>query len=1268
MSAAVVVKLTGKASIVRGGESIPLAPNAELRAGDSVRTEAGAKLEMRFADGAIMELGPSTQVEIGDFAFDPQGVGKPSMIINMLEGAVRSISGKLVEQNPEAFKLTSPMGTVGIRGTITLHFITQEREIHIVVDIDSNHTVHINTPDGRSIILTESATGVTITAGDLSPLVLEDIPPGRMLEYLRIWLEQALTSENPHSFLNSELSALVTSLAALFINGHLGVAPLEGTDALFGALGGTFGGLYGNLETSSLTAYLAAPSGNSLDDPAQPLPLSPLSPAASPGNPAAPPPWNVLTGAPGVNDWLLGTPANDLMYGYSGNDFIWTGTGQDMAYGGFGSSDTIVKPVVMGAGSVLCGDEDVLPAGEQADNDFIYVGNAPALAGTVSTGSLSAGQGPGDMSGGVIYGNARIMEEGSFVDTANIGSNIFGNHIEVQGVMSGGAIYGDAQEARSGVVFGSDTIRVGGMSGGEIYADAAIYSGQGYSAGNNLVQIAGNMGGGSIFGGYGSDTITVGGAMTGGLIDGGYGVDSISVNGAFSGGTIRIDAADVLTISGNEIAGGTVELKEARSYAINRVSGGGISGSNGNDTITVTTMSGGLIDGGAGADSIRVSGTFSGGTIRINATDSLNVGLFDGGWVELKEGMTYRSTSLNSGGILGSAEADTITLNTLGGTAAIYGGGGNDNITITSQMRGGSIIGNAGSDTITVDTTMSGGLIDGKGGRDSITVYALSGGTIRVYAGDTLDVLNYSNSGSGTVELMEAVSVDLGVNFGDGGCMQGSGGNDTITVASMSGSAINGGNGADVISIGGTMNGGTIDGGTGNDSITVGGRMANGTINGGDGNDSITIGSYMSGGLIDGGDGANSITVIGDFYGGTIRIGASDVLSIGGYIQGTVELKEATSLTVATLGRLGWGTGASIIGSAGSDTITIDGSASGEIIDGGDGADVITIGSNMTNLTTVGGAGNDIITIHGYVSGSMIYGDDSLAGADAGNDIITIHGNVTGDAVSGGSLIDGGGGNDVITVHGNLSRGSLIDGGDGNDVITVNGTMSGSSTTIYGGGGDDVITMDTMGYGTIDGGNGNDSIIVGTINVSTGSIYGGDGNDVITVGTMSHGTIDGGDGNDVITVNGTMSRGTILAGNGDDVISIGSISRPLGYSNTGTIDLRGATDTTANTKELNIGYYNWRSSGAFTIECGEASDSIVISSVGAQSGNSMTINNFDGNHDTLDLSAIFGSNGWNWDSNGDASAWTVTAYSGTTMMATFAFTNGTNVEAGLILV
>ena len=116
MSVAVVTRLTGNAFIVRGSENIPLTLNAGLDASDSVLTEADATVELRLADGTVIKLGPSTQVEIKDFAVDSQDADTSSLMSSMLEGAVRSASAKVVELNQEGFKQPPPTGTVGIRG------------------------------------------------------------------------------------------------------------------------------------------------------------------------------------------------------------------------------------------------------------------------------------------------------------------------------------------------------------------------------------------------------------------------------------------------------------------------------------------------------------------------------------------------------------------------------------------------------------------------------------------------------------------------------------------------------------------------------------------------------------------------------------------------------------------------------------------------------------------------------------------------------------------------------------------------------------------------------------------------------------------------------------------------------------------------------------------------------------------------------------------------------------------------------------------------
>ena len=641
MNAAVVAKLTGKAVIIRGSESLPLALDSELQTSDSVRTEAGAKVELLFTDGATIELGPSTQVELKDFVFDLQGANPPSFVMHMLEGAVRSVSGKVVEQNPEAFKLTSPLGAVGIRGTSTLHLIYANHEVHVVQDISGNHTVQLTTPDGRSITMTGSALGVTITSGDFSPLVLQNISPGEMQDLLKIWLEDNKASESMQRFAAGETADLIHKLAALFIDGHLGVDTLD---------------------ANSLVSALAVDSDELL-----PLAISEtedLDPLGTPFlvNPPSSEPLvslnvslNVIYGTPG-DDWLLSSAGADLIYGFSGNDFIWTDAGNDTVYGGYGSSDFIssdfiVKPYSMSDGTILCGDEDILPAGAIGDDDCIIVGAVPELLPSstfpwpyptiIDPYNDSVAYGPGDMYGGVIYGDARIMEAGS-----TAGNDL----IIVHGDMYGGVIFPDAAEYTGAVTGASNEIYIyGNMYGGTIHCS------EGGGGGYDYICIGyenGDMYGGAIYCGDRGDCVRVVGNMFGGEINGGAGNDIVmwfgDMRGVINGGAGN-DSIDGFSMSGGTINGGA-----------------------GNDVIQVTSVINGTINGGAGNDFINVSLGISGGTI-------------DGGDGD----DTIYLVNANGGIIRTGSGTDLVSIGTLSGTAAtVECGSGIDSITIQNVDNG----------------------------------------------------------------------------------------------------------------------------------------------------------------------------------------------------------------------------------------------------------------------------------------------------------------------------------------------------------------------------------------------------------------------------------------------------------------------------------------------------------------------------------------------------------------------------------------------------
>jgi Ca2+-binding RTX toxin-like protein len=115
-----------------------------------------------------------------------------------------------------------------------------------------------------------------------------------------------------------------------------------------------------------------------------------------------------------------------------------------------------------------------------------------------------------------------------------------------------------------------------------------------------------------------------------------------------------------------------------------------------------------------------------------------------------------------------------------------------------------------------------------------------------------------------------------------------------------------------------------------------------------------------------------------------------------------------------------------------------------------------------------GGKGDDTINFDGTSLVADISGDD-------GNDMITFQ-----DRGAGGTKVDGGNGNDVIAMV--FSRNAQINGGAGDDVILLNTAASfetpndyaHSNVSVQGGGGNDLI-ITYAGNAKVDGSGGNDT-------------------------------------------------------------------------------------------------------------------------------------------------------------------------------------------------
>ncbi|MBI2308948.1 MAG: FecR domain-containing protein [Rhodocyclales bacterium] len=118
--AATVVFATGGTSILAADGAVRRAERgAAVAVGETVDTADG-RAQLRFLDGAAISLQPGTQFRVEQFRFADQGgraAADDRVVMRFLKGALRAVSGLIGKQQHEQYRMDTPVGTIGIRGT-----------------------------------------------------------------------------------------------------------------------------------------------------------------------------------------------------------------------------------------------------------------------------------------------------------------------------------------------------------------------------------------------------------------------------------------------------------------------------------------------------------------------------------------------------------------------------------------------------------------------------------------------------------------------------------------------------------------------------------------------------------------------------------------------------------------------------------------------------------------------------------------------------------------------------------------------------------------------------------------------------------------------------------------------------------------------------------------------------------------------------------------------------------------------------------------------
>jgi hypothetical protein len=109
--------LIGQASVTRSGSSLPITAGMPLQVGDRLLTSLSGHIHVRFVDGAMVSLRPTSTLNIKEYRFDAQTPSNSEVLFELEQGVVRAISGQAAETAKDKFRLNTPLAAIGVKGT-----------------------------------------------------------------------------------------------------------------------------------------------------------------------------------------------------------------------------------------------------------------------------------------------------------------------------------------------------------------------------------------------------------------------------------------------------------------------------------------------------------------------------------------------------------------------------------------------------------------------------------------------------------------------------------------------------------------------------------------------------------------------------------------------------------------------------------------------------------------------------------------------------------------------------------------------------------------------------------------------------------------------------------------------------------------------------------------------------------------------------------------------------------------------------------------------
>jgi hypothetical protein len=151
---------------VTGSGAQSLSVGSDVYTNERIRTGAASTAQILFLDKTSLTIGPRAELTLDSFVYSPSKGGSGKVVLNAVQGAFRFITGS---QNPRSYTVRTPVGTLGVRGTI-VDLVVEGGKV-IVILVEGALTMTVN---GVNYPLNKPGTAYIFSAGGVQGPVTWD--------------------------------------------------------------------------------------------------------------------------------------------------------------------------------------------------------------------------------------------------------------------------------------------------------------------------------------------------------------------------------------------------------------------------------------------------------------------------------------------------------------------------------------------------------------------------------------------------------------------------------------------------------------------------------------------------------------------------------------------------------------------------------------------------------------------------------------------------------------------------------------------------------------------------------------------------------------------------------------------------------------------------------------------------------------------------------------------------------------------------------------